>query len=121
MHVSLVGSHGFTKGPLDPENHEFCIEKLREGIDVAVEFGMQERDHVHRHARCRASATSRPIAIASNAGSRSSRYAEEKGINLCLEHLNTRDNTHPMKGIPAISATTSTCAWTSSSAWIRRG
>jgi hydroxypyruvate isomerase len=27
-------------------------------------------------------------------------YAEKKGINVCLEHLNTRDNTHPMKGHP---------------------
>ena len=27
-------------------------------------------------------------------------YAEEKKINLCLEHLNSRDNTHPMKGHP---------------------
>jgi hydroxypyruvate isomerase len=27
-------------------------------------------------------------------------YAEQKGVNLCLEHLNTRDDTHPMKGHP---------------------
>ncbi len=27
-------------------------------------------------------------------------YAEDKGIMLCLEHLNSRDNTHPMKGHP---------------------
>jgi hydroxypyruvate isomerase len=27
-------------------------------------------------------------------------YAEEKKITLCLEHLNSRDNTHPMKGHP---------------------
>src|SRR5690606_38527141 len=27
-------------------------------------------------------------------------YAEEKKINLCLEHLNSRDATHPMKGRP---------------------
>lgn len=27
-------------------------------------------------------------------------YAEEKGVTLCLEHLNTRDDTHPMKGHP---------------------
>ncbi len=27
-------------------------------------------------------------------------YAEEKGVNLCLEHLNTRDDSHPMKGHP---------------------
>ena len=27
-------------------------------------------------------------------------FAEEKGVTLCLEHLNTRDDTHPMKGHP---------------------
>ena len=27
-------------------------------------------------------------------------YAEEKKINLCLEHLNSRDSSHPMKGHP---------------------
>ncbi|HEX3152843.1 MAG TPA: TIM barrel protein [Gemmataceae bacterium] len=27
-------------------------------------------------------------------------HAEKKGINLCIEHLNTRDDSHPMKGHP---------------------
>ena len=27
-------------------------------------------------------------------------YAEKKGINLVLEHLNSRDDSHPMKGHP---------------------
>lgn len=27
-------------------------------------------------------------------------YAEKKGVTVCLEHLNTRDSTHPMKGHP---------------------
>jgi sugar phosphate isomerase/epimerase len=27
-------------------------------------------------------------------------YAEKKKVNVCLEHLNTRDDTHPMKGHP---------------------
>ena len=27
-------------------------------------------------------------------------YAEKKGVNICLEHLNTRDDSHPMKGHP---------------------
>jgi hydroxypyruvate isomerase len=27
-------------------------------------------------------------------------YAEKKGVTICLEMLNTRDNTHPMKGHP---------------------
>lgn len=27
-------------------------------------------------------------------------YAEQKGVTICLEHLNTRDDSHPMKGHP---------------------
>ncbi|MCS6850176.1 MAG: sugar phosphate isomerase/epimerase [Gemmataceae bacterium] len=27
-------------------------------------------------------------------------YAEQKGVTVCLEHLNTRDGSHPMKGHP---------------------
>jgi hydroxypyruvate isomerase len=27
-------------------------------------------------------------------------HAEKKGVTICLEHLNTRDDTHPMKGHP---------------------
>ena len=27
-------------------------------------------------------------------------HAEKKGVNICLEHLNTRDDSHPMKGHP---------------------
>jgi hydroxypyruvate isomerase len=27
-------------------------------------------------------------------------YAEQKNVNICLEHLNTRDASHPMKGHP---------------------
>ena len=27
-------------------------------------------------------------------------YAEKKGVSVCVEHLNTRDNSHPMKGHP---------------------
>ena len=28
------------------------------------------------------------------------KHAEKKGVNLCLEHLNSRDDSHPMKGHP---------------------
>jgi hydroxypyruvate isomerase len=27
-------------------------------------------------------------------------YAEQKGVTICVEHLNTRDDSHPMKGHP---------------------
>lgn len=99
LRVSLVGSHGLTKGPLDPENRQLCVDKLREGIDVAVEFG------------CPNVITFTGMRVAGIADEQASRncvecwkqvlpYAEEKGINLCLEHLNSRDDTHSMKGHP---------------------
>jgi hydroxypyruvate isomerase len=99
MQISLVGSHGFTKGPLSRDHHEMCIAKLREGIDVAVEFGspsvitftgMREAGVTDEQAKRNCVDCWKQVIG----------YAEEKGINLCLEHLNSRDDTHPMKGHP---------------------
>jgi hydroxypyruvate isomerase len=97
--VSLVGSHGFTKGPFNTANHDMVEQKLREGIDLAVKVdcknvitftGMREPGlSDEAGARNCVEAWKRVIG-----------YAEEKKINLCLEHLNSRDNTHPMKGHP---------------------
>jgi hydroxypyruvate isomerase len=99
MNVSLVGAHGFTKGPLDPENREFCLEKLREGIDVAVQFGSK---NVITFTGMRAAGISDDQAVRNcvECWKQVMPYAEEKGITLCLEHLNSRDDTHPMKGHP---------------------
>lgn len=99
MGISLVSSHGFKKGPLSRDNHPFCIEKLREAIDVAVQFdcpnvitftGMRE-DGISDQQAGRNCLECWKEVIG---------YAEEKRINLCLEHLNTRDDSHPMKGHP---------------------
>ncbi len=97
--VSLVGSHGFAKGPFNPANHAFVEQKLREGIDLAAAV------------QCRNVITftgMREAGISDEQGARNCveswkrviGYAEQKKINLCLEHLNSRDNTHPMKGHP---------------------
>ncbi|MCX8156064.1 MAG: TIM barrel protein [Verrucomicrobiae bacterium] len=97
--ISLVGSHGFARGPFNPAHHEHCVEKLREGIDLAVQV------------QCRNVITftgMREPGISDEQGARNCvdcwkkviGYAEQKGVNLCLEHLNSRDNTHPMKGHP---------------------
>ena len=99
LEISLVGSHGFARGPFNPANHEFVIEKLREGIDLAVKFGSPTVITF---------TGMREPGISDAQGARNCvecwkkviPYAEEKGINLCLEHLNSRDNTHPMKGHP---------------------
>lgn len=99
LEISLTGSHGFAKGPFNRANHEFVIQKLREGIDLAVKFGAPGVITF---------TGMREAGISDEEGARNCvecwkqviGYAEEKGINLCLEHLNSRDSSHPMKGHP---------------------
>lgn len=99
LKISLVSSHGFKTGPFNPANHKMCAEKLRASIDIAVEVG------------CPSVITftgMREEGISDEQGAKNCvdlwksviGYAEEKGINLCLEHLNSRDGSHPMKGHP---------------------
>jgi hydroxypyruvate isomerase len=97
--VSLVGSHGFSRGPFNPANHEFVLQRLQQGIDLAEQVG------------CRNVITftgMREPGITDEAGAKNCvecwrkaiSHAEKKRVNLCLEHLNSRDDTHPMKGHP---------------------
>lgn len=97
--ISLVSSHGFATGPLDPDNHAVVSQKLREGIDLAVKFncpsvitftGMKKAGISDQAAERNCLKCWRDVVP----------YAEEKGITLVLEHLNTRDDSHPMKGHP---------------------
>ena len=39
LEISLVSSHGFAKGPVNPVYHAECKKKLMDGIDLAVKFG----------------------------------------------------------------------------------
>lgn len=99
LQISLGSSHGFTEGPVNTANHPKVINALREGIDAAVEFGC---------SRVITFTGMREPNISDEEGARNCvdawkqviGYAEQKKVVLCLEHLNTRDNTHPMKGHP---------------------
>ncbi|MGN6136582.1 MAG: sugar phosphate isomerase/epimerase family protein, partial [Aureliella sp.] len=99
LEISLVGSHGFAKGPVDPENHAFVEAKLRESIDIAVQSGAPSVITFTgmRVPNMRDEAAKRNCL---DSWKRVIGYAEEKQITLCLEHLNSRDNSHPMKGHP---------------------
>lgn len=99
LKISLVSSHGFKTGPFNPANHKVCADKLRSSIDLAVEVG------------CPSVITftgMREEGISDEQGAKNCvdlwksviGYAEKKGINLVLEHLNSRDGSHPMKGHP---------------------
>lgn len=99
LKISLVGSHGFATGPLDPDNHAEVEAELRKAIDLAVQYGAPNvitftgmsqpgiSDEAARRNCLRCWKRVLP-------------YAEEKNIGLVLEHLNSRDDSHPMKGHP---------------------
>lgn len=99
LEISLISSHGFAKGPCNPENHDEVVAKLEEAIDVAVEVqcpsvitftGMRFDGMDDEEAALRCVDTWKEVLP----------KAEKAGVTLVLEHLNSRDDTHPMKGHP---------------------
>ncbi len=99
LEISLGSSHGFAKGPCNRTHHAEVIRELREGIDVAVKFSCRKVitfTGMREAGLSDAEMTDNCLA----AWMQVIGYAEEKGVTLCLEHLNSRDNTHPMKGHP---------------------
>lgn len=99
LDISLVSTHGFAKGPCNPEYHDEVVAKLLEGIEVAQEFdcksvitftGMRYDGMDDEEAAQRCVDTWKEVVPA----------AEKAGVTLVLEHLNSRDDTHPMKGHP---------------------
>lgn len=99
MDISLVGSHGFGNGPCNPANHDEVVAKLTEAIDVAVEVGSKK---VITFTGMKFDGMDREKAIKNclDTWKEVLPHAEKNGITLVLEHLNSRDDTHPMKGHP---------------------
>lgn len=99
LDVSLVGSHGFATGPVDTAHHAQVEQALRKSIDIAVEVGSP---NVITFTGMRVSGMSDNVAKQNclDCWKRVISYAEQRKITLCLEHLNSRDNSHPMKGHP---------------------
>ncbi|MEM6778138.1 MAG: TIM barrel protein [Planctomycetota bacterium] len=99
LKISMVGSHGFAEGPLDPDNHAAVEAKLLEGIRLAQQYGAPS---VITFTGMRAPGMSDRAAMRHcvECWKRVMPAAEEAGVNLVLEHLNSVDDTHPMKGHP---------------------
>ncbi|MEM0895955.1 MAG: TIM barrel protein [Verrucomicrobiota bacterium] len=100
LEISLVsGGHGFKDGPCNPANREKCINGLKKGIDLAksvscpsvITFtGMRFDDMDDEVAAKNCVDVWKEVMP----------HAEKNGISLVLEHLNSRDDSHPMKGHP---------------------
>lgn len=95
---AIAGSHGFVKGMNDPAHHDECLAKLRTRIEECAAFGVGRV----------ITFTGMKGNIAPDEGARNCvagykkivKFAEEKQVDLCLEMLNSRDDSHPMKGHP---------------------
>ena len=99
LKISLVGSHGFAKGPVDPGNHAEVEQKLRNSIDLAVKYGAPNViTFTGMSAKGISDSAARKNCL--DCWKRVIPYAEEKNVGLVLEHLNSEDDSHPMKGHP---------------------
>jgi hydroxypyruvate isomerase len=99
LEISLVGSHGFTNGPCNPAFKDEVVSKLNEAIDVAAGVGAKKVitfTGMKFEGMDPEKAAESCISVWKSVLG----HAESKGITLVLEHLNSRDSSHPMKGHP---------------------
>jgi hydroxypyruvate isomerase len=99
LEISLVGSHGFSRGPCNPAFREETVAKLTEAIDIAAAVNCR-KVITFTGMRFDGMDPDRAANDCLAAWKRVLPQAERQGITLVLEHLNSRDATHPMKGHP---------------------
>ncbi len=97
----------FHKGVNNPRYHEEVLTRTKHAIDQAADFGVPNVIAFTGYKwRDSEDPKSGEISLAEGAAnsvkalSELGRYASSKNVTICLEQLNTRDQTHPMKGHP---------------------
>lgn len=96
--IDMAPQPPFAQGFNNPKHRERVIKATREAIDACSEFGF-------KNVIC---FTGMSDGIPADVGATNCvegfktiiGHAEKKGVTLCLEMLNTRDTSHPMKGHP---------------------
>ncbi|MFM8891357.1 MAG: TIM barrel protein [Planctomycetia bacterium] len=99
LDISLVSSHGFAHGPCDPRFRDEVVTKLEEAIDVAAQVGSR-KVITFTGMRFDGMDPDRAADACVAVWKQVLPQAERQGITLVLEHLNSRDGSHPMKGHP---------------------
>jgi hydroxypyruvate isomerase len=97
----------FQKGINNPRYHAEVIARTKHAIDQAADFGIPNVIAFTGY-KWRDSEDSKSGEIPLEEGAANSvkalselaRYAAKKKVTVCLEQLNTRDHSHPMKGHP---------------------
>ncbi len=96
--INMVPDPPFKKGFNNPEHHDRVIRATRDAIDACAEHGFTRVITFTGYAD-----GIPPDVGAANCVAGYKKvlgHAEKKGVTLCLEMLNTRDTSHPMKGHP---------------------
>jgi len=97
--ISLVSSHGFAKGPCNPAYRDEVIRSLTDSINLAADVGCK-KVITFTGMKFEGMDHDKAVKDCIDTWKQVLPLAEQKGITLCFEHLNSRDNTHPMKGHP---------------------
>jgi hydroxypyruvate isomerase len=95
---AIAGSHGFKTGFNNRNEWDECLTKLRQRIEQCAEFGVKSVITFTGFAN----------GLSKEEGAKNCveglkqivGHAEKHNVTLCLEMLNTRDDSHPMKGHP---------------------
>lgn len=97
----------FARGVNNVKHHEEIIARTRQAIDECANYGFPNVIAFvgYKWLDCMdpgSEEISRERAIENSvkALAELSPYAAKRGVNICLEHLNSRDDSHPMKGHP---------------------
>jgi hydroxypyruvate isomerase len=97
----------FKTGFNNPRYHEELIERYTKVIDACADFGCPSviafTGYKYKEPDEPKSGEISPDEGAKNCVAGLKRiigHAEKKGVSVCIEHLNTRDDSHPMKGHP---------------------
>ncbi|MFL2479946.1 MAG: TIM barrel protein [Verrucomicrobiales bacterium] len=100
LKISLVsGGHGFKNGPCNPKNTDTVINGLKKGIDLAADIGTKSVI-TFTGMSYKGMDPDKAADLCVETWKKVMPHAEKKGITLVLEHLNSRDDSHPMKGHP---------------------
>jgi hydroxypyruvate isomerase len=102
----LAPSHLFVRGMNNPLHWDECLTAIKGAIDATAAAGFQNVITFTGFADT--SGEEKGSKVDPDEGAKNCvagykkiiGYAEKKKVNLCLEQLNTRDRTHPMKGHP---------------------
>jgi hydroxypyruvate isomerase len=97
----------FVKGFNNPQYHEELSTRMKKVIDACAEAGFPNVIAFSGY-KWRNAEDPKSGEISRDEGANNcvkglkdlAGYAEQKKVTICMEHLNTRDDTHPMKGHP---------------------